>query len=655
MIKRSGLHLSQGVKEPDIFDPVTNEKGLIKVPRDSHVLCRDSMGKSTAVYGDSVWNFKPYNTVPSVASKLHFTKSMHCAKQIKWLLFLDIYYTEYGFKGRVVYTTLRGYYYFYKALSEFCCDKEIAIFDALSDERTIVQFFYKIQGNSGHAKNIKRSLTFLSKLPIELTGFKVAKSQELLRLIELHRKSRASNSKQSEVIPTRIYETLGYNIKEYIGEFNDHIGRIEKFYLACLKDPCFGRKIEKQRTVPMKVRGGRGKYSSNFSEAASEFRLSQYFKKHQIIEISQIRKHLSVARTVAKASVILYSGMRSAEALSLYGGCLYQKMDAFWIKGITTKLSSEKLAAEWCSTDSVEPAVRAIESIANIIYLWSDREVSHNEKHLFLTTNYICFGKKGRMAPTFNPTEDLTVTRADIGLTFPKELAVSIEKEDIAELERIDPFRDWSDEEMFRPGKLWPLVAHQFRRTFVFHMAQIGIIRPTSAQRQLKHKNIQMTMHYCNGASVSSVVNNNEIAEEVTNEKLNVTSIEYLHEVLYNEETLHGGHGAWVEKNTKRHSPVIVFSDMKTVQGQVNKGMLHYSSSPIGGCGFGGDCDQKVLGNFSACTSCPNSIIIPSELSRWISTQEFLVKNLDKGTVEYRMERAQLDELKGYEKNTIHG
>ncbi|WP_446918805.1 hypothetical protein, partial [Klebsiella pneumoniae] len=80
-------------------------------------------------------------------------------------------------------------------------------------------------------------------------------------------------------------------------------------------------------------------------------------------------------------------------------------------------------------------------------------------------------------------------------------LNIMITKEDIFELKRIDPFRDWDSESKFNIGQYWPLQTHQLRRSLALYASKSGLVTLSSLRRQLQHLSAQMTLYYSRGSA----------------------------------------------------------------------------------------------------------------------------------------------------------
>ena len=145
--KRSCVFLDLDTNAPDNFSTAKNDYGYVPHPRPEHVLCRNKFGEVTASYGDEVWDFRPYRTTLSVSAIFKFPAEYHCVEQMKWFLFLIFYYSERGGSQKKNVSTVQGKYYFFKSVSIFCKEKGVTMFEFFSDQKMMMLYVKKYNGN----------------------------------------------------------------------------------------------------------------------------------------------------------------------------------------------------------------------------------------------------------------------------------------------------------------------------------------------------------------------------------------------------------------------------------------------------------------------------------------------------------------------------
>lgn len=644
MKKYSCFSMLSDAKQPDRFLHSANDEKYIKLPSDDFVLCRDSLGEVTARYSDEEWDFSPYTPSGSYPVRLILPDSLYSCCDIKWVLFLHIYYTDSGRSGQITTNSLRSKYYFLKKVSCYSEGIGRTITDVLSTEKDVIGLLDYIKNDRGNLTQLKAVLLFLSRLGEQVVRFRVLVSSNILNVITVYQFSLEEN-KQTAIIPPRIYLSLIGKFDSFLKEYAANSSAIKDLISIVKEDCCYARGLPTQRRVVISRTGGVRRWSLTFEEAVEVHGLTKYFNLYGVHDLKLLKGYLSRVQNAAKVCVHAYSGMRESEVKSLRYGCLTQTGGVYRLSGITTKMLGVEKTVTWITSKAVLLAIESLESIVDMIAMFSSVISSDRRDYpLFITSEYMIFGKDQLFEKP--PNGYRLSTTSIFSFKHFNESKEVIEEEDFNELERIDPFRDWQASEEFKPGSFWPISSHQFRRSLVVYMAQSGIVSLTSLKHQLKHLTRDMVIYYLRGSSgASSLSIDNGIALEINEIKPRMDALAYIHDVLLNEEDLMGGHGVWLENNVKDRKRISIIEDFSEIENQMKSGMLAYSETPLGGCTTIEPCDKKLLRSISACVSCSRASIVPSKLDKVIFSQEQLLSTLDKNTVEFRFESDQLADL----------
>jgi len=127
---------------------------------------------------------------------------------------------------------------------------------------------------------------------------------------------------------------------------------------------------------------------------------------------------------------------------------------------------------------------------------------------------------------------------------------------------------------------------------------------------------------------------------------------------LLSEELLRGGHGNWVEHTLKNNEKTVIIETREETIKRFKKGEIAYKETLLGGCTKLGACDQAALNWLDTnCLTkgCKNMVCNISKLDKVILAQENLVNSLDKDTLEYRSEKADLDALTSAKNKLMKG
>jgi hypothetical protein len=642
--KYSCFSILSDAKQPDRFSHSANDEKYIKLPSDDFVLCRDSLGEVTARYSDEEWDFSPYTSIGSYPVKLILPDSLYSCCDIKWILFLHIYYSDSSRCGHMTTNSLRSKCYFLKKVSYYSERVGRSIIDVLSTEKDVIGLLDYIKNDRGNLLHFKAVTSFLSRLGEQVARFRVLISSNILNVITVYQSALKEN-KQTAIIPPRIYLSLIGKFDSFLKGYADNSSGIKDLISIVAENCCYARGIPSQKRIVISRTGGKRRWSLNFEEAAEVHGLKKYFDLYKVYNLATLKGHLSRVQNAARVCVHAYSGMRDAEVKSLRHGCLTQTGGVYRISGITTKMLGVEKTATWITSKAVCLAIESLESIVDMVAFFSS-EVStdRSDYPLFITLQYMIFSKDKLFK---KPPNGYSISTIKItGFKHLDESRVVIEEEDFKELERIDPFRDWQALEEFSPGSLWPISSHQFRRSLVVYMAQSGIVSLTSLKYQLKHLTKDMVIYYLWGSSRASPLSiDNGIALEINDIKPRMDALAYIHDVLLNEEDLIGGHGIWLKNNVKDRKSINIIENFDEIESQIKSGMLAYSETPLGGCSTSEPCNKKLLRAVSACVSCSRASIVPSKLDKVIFSQEQLLSTLDKNTVEFRFESGQLSDL----------
>jgi hypothetical protein len=224
--------------------------------------------------------------------------------------------------------------------------------------------------------------------------------------------------------------------------------------------------------------------------------------------------------------------------------------------------------------------------------------------------------------------------------------------EDIAELEDVDPFRAWAEEEKFAIGQPWPLTKHQLRRSLALYARASGCVRLSSLRRQLQHITNDMSAYYGSGCAFAKNFLSDDPGEfkkhiclewQDTAEEAIVLAMVW--DVLYTDEPLYGGAGNFYNQQSKNGTLMT----REQVEKAVKAGTLGYNPHPLGACVKPGPCEKRMGLNFidvaCASDSCKNLVGKHSKIILVIKAKRGMMERIDETTLTYKVEKEELDEL----------
>ena len=230
-----------------------------------------------------------------------------------------------------------------------------------------------------------------------------------------------------------------------------------------------------------------------------------------------------------------------------------------------------------------------------------------------------------------------------------QRLAPTIKEEDLHELEQIDPHRAWRSEADFQIGKPWRLTSHQMRRSLALYAQRSGLVSLPSLRRQLQHLTEEMSRYYARGSAFArNFVGDDKKHFGYEWQELQPISAAYSYiiNVLLSDDVLFGGHANWVDHRMRGADGAVVVNREITMR-SFKRGELAYRETALGGCTNTDACDQIAIKwlDVDCVSGCRNLVGRLSKLDRVIAAQGKLVSALDISSVEFRIEKADLDTL----------
>ena len=645
---------------PDSFDI------QLERPHALFVVARNSSQEPVSVYKDNQWDWTAYHPY-SNNYVLDFTvwhkgklseDAIKIIDEMKWLIFLVVWISKGRSKSA---TTVSLYLRLFNKLAEYALKKNSSIATILQEAKMIVNFldeygeFYSVTLYSllNIIKTETESITSIKKLP-----------NKTLNVIGLRSKKYYSSHNQHPPIPVRILTRLLSKIIIAIEDFDKYSEEYLELTGRMLDDKKFGVSKKNQLSISREEGMAKGLYKiyhPDFKEIISQSPIKEYFLKNNISTKTKFMKHLGDILLVAKINVLAYSGMRYGELANLKYDCLeifyHQNKEHYLVKGETTKLNHGMIKeAKWVVSTQAVTAINIAKKITKFIYqklkLYNDSNDSINNLLLFPNIGVlhrhdtISALKSNSMKYVCKPIALSFIIKTSMNSIIIANLSTQITEEDIRELEHIDSHRNWRSEEKFQIGKKWTITAHQFRRSLALYATNSGLVSLPSLRRQLQHITNEMSAYYSKGSSFAKVILgcHSDFAIEYQKTIPESESLSYIKNVLLSDEKLFGAHGAWLEINKNKNRDIFIH-DRNETKKKFENGQLHYQETVIGGCTGTNQCIERATRSIVACVGCALGVIVPSKLDRVISSQEAVVSSLPKGSLVYRSEKDDLEEL----------
>lgn len=549
-------------------------------------------------------------------------------------------------------STLDGYLTSLWRVAQYAESRSISIAAVFEQPRHLDPLILMVRDTA--AAMLFRWWNQLSKLDEADVGFKLVPPvnlEELRKRADDHKHGK----KQKAPLPTRIYS-------EFINALTTELDAMEPVVdelVATVR-----RLAEERNALPDDlVKNDKGAITKllNTIRASWSPNLEAYYSlRGYSSALNSLNSSLSDIQRVCKLVVHTFTGMRSAEAAYLPYHCIELEngrhgKQHIVLAGITTKLEGgHRRRTRWVTNHLGYRAVLLAQKVAIAIYsplgiAPSSKDADRDSYPLLVSPSQLPWG--GASEGPIEPTANLSLTHACKHLQA--ALQPIIQDSDVAELEQIDPYRDWRGEPEFAVGEPWPLESHQLRRSLALYAQRSGLVGISSLRRQLQHITREMSQYYARGSQFARNFIEDDpedyskhICKEWRDTMGESACLAYLRDVIFADEPLLGGAGNFIEQQ-KRRGAIVPRDEMMR---RFKKGLMSYKANPLGGCTNPDDCKSEGKGLSLLdvpCLEdgCKHLIAKRSKIIKVIPYQQKLVAALNPESVEYSMEKRELDVL----------
>lgn len=654
----------------------------LKKPPYDFVLCRDSQGNTTAVYGQDSWDFNPYRLSAKRLNLINFTDNFGCKdrefvalinEQIKYILYVIIYQPRSGRTGRVSASTLGQYFYTLRKIGYFCIEQldatlasGITINDVLSKTAYMNAYLTREAVTSSDKKVSSAIIEVLSQAGFKKLGFIPCSKKEL----NIER----DEDKQNPVIPSRIYIEMMLFFDNYIDlmfPFRENL----KSLIKEMEDRNYGASIvtQKERKPALTY------LRPTMEEAIVKHNLIGLFQHTDFNHFTRANfsTWIKEIQYVCKMYIHFYTGMRDQEAGRLLYDCTskYTINEAVFdsdnnivdsarmvdLVSTTTKFTGYKKEESWIAPDCVLKAIDLAKSITEgLAFLY---KVNLKETVLFLNPSILRTIKSRPVYTSYpNVGENGFFTKLArvVGERF------NITEDDLLELSQTDPTRDFSEECTFSIGCLWPITSHQFRRSLAFYASNSGFVSLDTVTTQFKHTSRLMAKYYGRGCENLLPIFHQRAGEKHSKGKSHiiyefqlstpVNIIEQLFsDVFDNHAQVLGGTGSYMEKMKIRIDEgeiAILDSKEKTIK-MAKDGHISYRETVLGGCTGVEVCKCYLMGEITECLTSACSIIEPSKVNSLIAKLRAQIERYEPESCEFELAEMELQKLEGYKRRKM--
>ena len=471
---------------------------------------------------------------------------------------------------------------------------------------------------SSFIKSINKAGTFFN------LGNNFGVDQDFMKKIEKIKLMAVSSTKQTTLIPSRIYSEFINSSLEVFQNFNNNLCKLKKYF---------------EEEFPTLTRY-QGRHPETFLKSMASGGLLAYCEYFNVRTKHQLVYNLTLIQTLGFFMVGCFTGMRKTEILNLGQNCLQQKIiedrEVYVLNGYTSKTSSTGVRkATWITSKTIFPIIDTLKGLHSIIKNICDhyglyQNIAIHEYPLFPHIPIQKIEAQGFHSQYKHPPTLLY----SIDNTFDLLKGIDIRQDDINELERFNPLIDWSEEYKIEVGEKWKFRPHQFRRSLVVYAIRSGMIQLAVLKKQLQHLTVDMTAYYGNSSATASNLFEDNLIEEFKEENSRFQFIQYDKKVIETKDVLFGGEGTRLSiVRSKNPVPEYLLDKQKTLQ-YFKEGRLSYKKTPLGGCSKIGSCDKLGFSYITACIDCKDSIFDSSSKEALHKTKQMYLTRLSKYNVD---------------------
>ncbi|KMN18208.1 integrase [Pseudomonas weihenstephanensis] len=656
-------------------DSPTNSMSSLR-PELGFVLCRNSEGQATAVYGDDEWDFNPYRLSAKKINIIKFKSIFSTTEddqallieEVKYALFCLIYYIGTGRVGKLSAVTISGYFHRLGSAARFCYEQKhkplvgvLSLKELLTTPVYLAAFVTSMNGNDTFIRRFPPLMRSLVAVGGERLGYKVLSVSDLDFGIP-------KGEKQTPVIPTRIYLEIINNSSDILDRLLSKADSLSAF-ISDFVDRYYGLSDLVQQSRGIRKRHRRATFEQAVNNHGLTELLVDDFK-------CSCRRSFSLAissiQFLLKMVIHLYTGMRDQEVMRLKYECLAEEVvvacttdsngklrdpsKMVTLLSTTTKFEGYKKEESWLATAEVIKAVKLAQAIQNGLAKFSP-SVTASEFNLFSSPSILISPHAGGLSE---------LSRKNVRTSWLDR--TKIQPDDLKELVQTDTSRDFYSETKYSVGKPWPLASHQLRRSLAFYASNSGFVSLPSLKSQYKHMSLEMARYYRNGfenlktifgyydpIKKDFVLPKSHIALEFQMGMPISIANEILANLITQDTPLFGGTGSYMEKQKSRiKSGQLHIEDLRAdTLARVKAGEISYRPTLLGGCTKVGRCDSLLLGEYTACLSCDGAVIKSEKINEAIKVAVAELEYYSEGTGEYQVIRGDVEKLVNFRSRLI--
>lgn len=591
-------------------------------PARDWVCIEDKDGNVISHYGDHVWNFTPWCKKTETFSfgdgpKLH-ARSLEIDPANAELLRQLVAWRCWGPRASPsVRSLLSNFAVPFRQIIKICSDNNILASDLWRYPVVIEKVALSLPNSKfgwiiGELERLRDARDFL--------GFELLDAAGIQRLKAAQPRH---DKEQTEYIPPRIWTYVVNRVADCINDYCTHQEKIEACFAFCIDAYAQSGSNEYQGKIGKPYRKPlngistdttksrfRSTQLSPFADTAQRYGIKDVLERwsgkiSRKRGISAFTNYLQLIRYVALIDITAFTLMRVDEAASVRFNCLLWHDDPVYgriplLQSETTKTDPDDNGL-WITSPSIEPAIRALRSIAKM-RLSSAGKWSEKSNPNLIVPAFEPWAGGPKSAQRFD-VKPYTSSLSDVVSHFPFLFdfqQLTINEDDFRIAKAVCPTLNDS---RFRVGEPWTLAWHQFRRTGAVNMFSSGEISDSSIQLQLKHLTRWQPLYYGRGNTAlhlndaARVLLVNAQYESMSRQLSEVhTTNHYISP--YGDE-----HKAKLLAAVNGGEPVNLVSntDARLYEKAARKHLINFRQTVLGGCMKNSQCEGDCVSSVGDC------------------------------------------------------
>ncbi|MEH0689932.1 hypothetical protein H4F17_12770 [Vibrio cholerae] len=622
------------------------------------IVCNDSDGNPTAIFGDNIWNCQSLVTTKNSSRKsLNFEElkgNIDLNYEAKLICYGWIFNRSTWTAAPAKFSTISGRASALIPTYIFLAENKLASITNLSNNSVFSDYLNYLKSLQKSAGTLVHYLSSLQQAALILLHLGIDIQLPEFKPVQLSKKLCKKGSEEREqnlAIPQKIADTLygkAIELVEQAWNFKSELGDLEFRFQENYK--------EGQRIVEDKIRNGEWSWieidgdAKNKHAKAREANRFQPYSGQELLD--QARSQIpyiprnanghwwnSYRTEIATACFICcgaFSGMRESELFELtkdsFEVATYGNKTFNLVHAKTHKLGVKR--TKWVVAPIVKKALELISalnsSLQKLLY-----DEAKNDKQKELAKCLWLSQSRRSLAPIITKNMNLQLRG------FAKKHNALVTPEILEECKALNPNSSGRVEKTIAIGQPWYLTTHQFRRTLAVFTVRHRLGNSIALKEQYKHLYLNMTHWYTEGGLATRLkdIQIDEDLKRSIDAEYNLSIASKFMNWINSDTQLSGSHGKAIME--MRNDTPVIYSSWEAIYSAVKNKRLTLHGTMHSYCKSGYDCDMDGVTNPAFCVDCRSgSSIIDEEQAKWWKLQhknltDYLKQELDVSPAEY--------------------